>query len=844
MKTKHILFSIALGATFVACSSEEDFSVIGNDATDAKLSIRPTMDADIVLDGDEVLTRFALGTGARPDWSTNDKLGAAIIDVPTYTDAADYNTKIKNGTKPIELYNVVNSYGCNNAFTTTDGGHTWKSEHPMVEGNYLFYAPYQENLGFRTPLEVAVPAIQDATTEKHALSDFYDGSNIVQVGYKFLAKGAEGTTKPSVKMYDIFAYPQFTIKNNFDGYLFDGTAAGTEPAKPFSGEMVVDSIQFLNVSGKSTMKTDMKVGGQLQHIQAEALATAALSGVIYNLKEKNNGFTGDGDWTDYDKALKSSTDVLLNASQGAVVNKRQGQEGVITTAVLNKTIVKGGEYSFYLVMPGKKFDFTANQLMAKVFFTVGDVQYVIYDAKFSQLGTGQTKTKLDDANSTAGTLFDAKGNAGLSSLTLMPGQRVPSEAIRVVVDSEGKKSYALKSDVKDLLTINLVGGKASAAKAEAVQIGVRKGAANDGITTTDQLIEKIQNAPNGTAWAEGDDATATKGYKIAVNNTVVINSALIDALATCNQNTGGAFKIKTVVPISTDVEITGYASNKLTIKSNTGKSYEIELDASNVVATATDASNKYAIIGSAVPTAFNKNTTAVVTDDATVTLSAATEMNTLHVLADKKLTLGGAYKLTVANLRNNGTIEVVNVVDAKIMNNGIIEIGNADATINVVAGKGEVVIAEATTGVTGNKITIGTAATQDVVYAATGAVDGDLIAKAAGVANINLIRANGATTIMKEDIAKFGPIRRIEIAAAGLTTNEAETYDLTGFTIIANAAATWTGLTAAQTKVIGVTIEANADVTLTTIAVSGTKTGNAKVLANGDSATWNGGKSE
>lgn len=844
MRTKHILFSIALGATFAACSSEEDFNKGGNDTTDAKLSIRPTVDVEVMLGNDEVLTRFEAGDGARPEWSTNDKLGAAIIDVPTYASAAVYDAAIKGGTKPIGLYNVQNSYGCNNAFITTNGGDSWKSEHPMVEGNYLFYAPYQENLGFRTPLEVAVPAIQNVSTEKKALEDFYDGTHVVQVGYKFLAKNTDGTTKPVVSMYNIFAYPQFTIKNNFDGYLFDATGVGTEAAQAFSGEMIVDSIQFLNVgAGKASKSSTMQVGGQLNHINAAGLATSASAGVVFALKEKDNGFNADGDWKDYDKALKSSTTDLLATANG-IMNKRNGQDDVITTAVLNKTIAKNGEYSFYLVMPGKKFDFTADQLMAKVFFTVNNVQYVIYDAKLSQLSTTQTKTKLEDGNSTSGTLFDAKNNKGLGNLTLMPGQRVPSEAIRVVVDSNGKKSYALKTDVKDLLTIDLKGGKASTAKAEEVQIGVRKGAANEGITTTAELIEKIQNAPNGTAWAEGNDGTTTKGYKIAEKNSVVINSELIDALATSNQNTGGSFEITKVVPISTDVKIAGVVSNTLTIESNTGKTYDIALNSGSVVSAAADASGKYAIIETAVPTAFNEKTTVIVNGDQTITLSAATKMNTLHVIEAKTLTLVGANKLTVANLRNNGKMVVVNEVDAKIYNNGEISIGNAAAKINVTGGKGEVVISEGTAGVTGNLITIGSTATQDVVFDATTVVGTAQIEKAAAIANINLIRANGATTITKTDIAKFGKIRRIEIAGAGLTTNEAETYDLTGFTVIAKVDATWTGLSAAQTKVTGVTIEAGANVTLTTIAVSGNKTGNGKVLANGDSSTWNGGKSE
>lgn len=39
MKAKHLLFTVAIGATFAACTSEDNFNIAENNATDAKLSI-------------------------------------------------------------------------------------------------------------------------------------------------------------------------------------------------------------------------------------------------------------------------------------------------------------------------------------------------------------------------------------------------------------------------------------------------------------------------------------------------------------------------------------------------------------------------------------------------------------------------------------------------------------------------------------------------------------------------------------------------------------------------------------------------------------------------------------
>ena len=247
MKTKHILFTLALGTAFAACTSEENFQVApGNNGTDAMLAIRPVVGSELVFGGDEAATKLALGSMYRPAWGETDMVGAAIIDVPAYTSEDDYaNQTDPKGTnkKPIELYDILNSYGCNNAFTTTDGGATWQAEHPMVEGNYLFYAPYQENLSLRTPLVVEVPRVQNATSEKSALEEFYNGDHIVQVGYKFITN--DERQKPTVTLYNIFAYPQFTITNNFNGYLFETGASATTSKTKYSGAIRVDSVQLM-----------------------------------------------------------------------------------------------------------------------------------------------------------------------------------------------------------------------------------------------------------------------------------------------------------------------------------------------------------------------------------------------------------------------------------------------------------------------------------------------------------------------------------------------------------------------------------------------------------------------
>lgn len=839
MRTKHILFTMALGAAFAACTSEEDFKVAVND-TNANLAIRPVVGSEFVLGGDEAATRLGLGSGARPVWGQNDKVGAAIIDVPTYTSESDYAGKIESGKKALELYNIVEYYGCNNAFTTSDGGKTWSAEHPMVEGNYLFYAPYQEGLALRSPLVVAVPRIQQATSEKKALEDFYNGDNIVQVGYKFITNTE--TQRPSVTLYNIFAYPQFTITNNFNGGLFNEETVGTKYTEKYTGTIHVDSVQFVNVAADKASKSNaLVVGGQLLNSNQTAQdATKATSGLIAELKQKANGFDADGNWWDLDKMLKEVQTVDLLSSTNQIKSGRHDMADVITTLVVDQDVESGKSIDLYCVMPAYRFNFTNDQLMAKLYVTINNVQYEICDASVSAAGAIQTSA------ATAGYVFDAKKNAGLTTLSLMAGQRLPAEALRVTTDENGNQEYAQKTDVKDLLTIDLSG-----------KVAVRMGALNEGITTTAQLIDKIQNAANGTAWAEGDDALdgSTKGFEIAPVNSVVINSALINALATDNQNEGGAFTIETVVPISNDVKVEAVDGTKVTFVSNTNKKYDITLK--GAVTDNGSAETKYAIIDNTdVPSDFNENTVAIVTGTQSI---GATKLKSLHVSASGNATLTaalvagnirvdgtlttGSNDVTADEIYNSGTINVSKAITGTVSNNGVIDAKAAVASVTVTDGMGKVLINES---VATNGVKIGSSATQEVVYVCTSALATTQIEAAAALSAVNAIQAKGATTLVADDIAKLANIKKIIIDSA-INTLATATFNMTGITVELTKAATWTGTNVAQTIVQGVHINLGSyQLNLNNIAVNGTSENTAdtgKIVADGISATWNGGAS-
>ena len=259
---KSLFYSVAIAAAMVSCT-QEAIEVQSNNLQD--LSIRPVLGEVVLGEDATAASRFATGNGAQAKFEEGDKLGAAIMDMPLYTGMTDYNTADAKAN-----YQIVNYYSSNSAFSYEGGAWFLNEDQPLVEGNYLFYAPYNQAMQLRTPFEVAVPKKQDASTAKAALDEYYASGAVVKVGYQFLAADGGQAQRPSVSMQDVMAYPKFTIVNNFKGYLVS-LAKGTSATKTVTifngGTIKVDSIQFVATK-------DVVVAGELNN----ALVAATLSG--------------------------------------------------------------------------------------------------------------------------------------------------------------------------------------------------------------------------------------------------------------------------------------------------------------------------------------------------------------------------------------------------------------------------------------------------------------------------------------------------------------------------------------------------------------------------------------
>lgn len=204
MRTKHILTALVFPALFAACTADEFNDSINNGST----AERAQLSENFKLNFDGADTRFSAGD---PDeslyftYEVGDTIGGAIAD------------QYFGG----DRYEVVNYISTNHPFVRNAAGE-WVINHTMVEGNYLFYFPYNENNHSRGAVHYSIPVLQDLTGEdgkfnpKAAVEKYNMG-----VGLQFLDKE---DLSASLTLANIYGYAKLQLK-------LDNTYAGGEVDK-------------------------------------------------------------------------------------------------------------------------------------------------------------------------------------------------------------------------------------------------------------------------------------------------------------------------------------------------------------------------------------------------------------------------------------------------------------------------------------------------------------------------------------------------------------------------------------------------------------------------------------
>ena len=781
---KSLFYSVAIAAALASCT-QEAIEVVDNNVQQ-DLSVRPTLGEIVLVENTEVMSRFAVGNGAQPVFSEGDKLGAAIMDMPLYPNVP-YNVD-----EPSVNYQIVNYYSSNSAFTYDGSAWYLNEDQPLVEGNYMFYAPYNAAMQFRSAFEVAVPEKQAASTEKAALDEFYASGSVVRVGYQFLAAESGVAQKPKVTMNDVFAYPKFTIKNNFSGIKRSLGGTATE----WTGDLKVDSVQLV--------------------------LAATNEGVALKGKLSNQGAADvmSSQWAE--TPFENYTAQLLDDDATMAKNGE-----VITTLVAGGREIKKGESAvFYAVMPAAQY--AADVLAAKIYVTIDGKPYV-----FNKGNWTKTVSTINGATVTSYTWDENVENITYKTttgpVTLIKGQRYPQEELNF---EDGKLSS--KMIAGNALTLDLKGGfiggtvtNVEYLQEVAVTVAPVGPTVTDLIDNNEELIAFFKELENGSALKEGEKIDYAKAeYAFSENNTVEINAELIEALSKYNNK--GTASLASVFPIANDVTVACKSDEVVTFTTGNGVSYSITLG------------NGYEITDESV-IAGNKSVHVITNWNATSNV-----LGNVVIYKSASVTVDTEVMLEATSFINNGRLTVRGNVVNPVTNNGTIKV-EAPKNLVINDGIGEI-IAEADDHTTEealaslNNVSV-TGGTQTGYYVVS-SVTADAVADAETIAWVGNLKYDGALAFSQEILDEVKDITTFHITGASFPKG---TFDMTGLTLYMEGADAMTisGVHKSQTIVNNVTIynATGEQISLATIAANGSYSkveNGGELYANGTTAAWNG----
>lgn len=621
---KKLFYSLSVAALLASCTSDEMIAP-NVDGGEAQLAKRPEL-GQVVLG--EPATRIAITEGSfTVNFQENDKIGACIVDHPDFktpqtttkwgTFTWYYNDYVNGETvwannadrtytdlngNPKDFYLFDEFISTNYPFTKQ--GNKWYSPANMVEGNYFFYAPYSANHLTRQKMLAVMPMTQnvgevedcmydtkykkqDAKVSSKAIKDFTNGSDPILIGYQFLSKSSN---KPTAKTYNLYAYPMFTIVNDFNGYLFEGAnGEGTSIAtavNPVKKTITIDRVEVYYNNGDDTNPIFYKAPFNF------AAVNSNLSG---NWDEKN--FT---DGTATKDVLKCDDNDKPSANYGAEnytqkwnsLNETRlkdlrradipdSDKDFVNHITLNvgKTLANGEKYHFHAVMPAGNY---GSDLMARVYVTIEGKQYVMQCTDTAKginvVAKHKNGNTYDYAYITGATpadynLFDVAN--GSQPVQLVRGQHFPLVEYTLNTDGTAKGTKAFAGSA---LTINL-------SKTQAFQLNDASLDERYGFTDNASFISYLEeNLQRGVKLTEIDNSTplnnwATGEFAFNRNTQCRIDAQLIKDLynQTITDNDEAVqLTLKTNLPIMNDVDVEAYdAENKiLTFKANVdGKDY-------------------------------------------------------------------------------------------------------------------------------------------------------------------------------------------------------------------------------------------------------------------------------
>lgn len=200
MRTKHLLYTMALAGIFAACTQEEFETVNSADALTGRKSIGK------ITFTEAPSTRWAVESWDKIAPEADDAFSLMLVDNPrTGLDGMHLY--------PIDNYELIEKAQTNYIFKKGSAG--WSNDAELVEGNYLYVAPAQEGKLDRNTVEINLPTEQNLSLGEDgkidplsAIKEFVAKGYPFYIGHRFLSEGGS-ISLPN--MQSIFAYPEITI---------------------------------------------------------------------------------------------------------------------------------------------------------------------------------------------------------------------------------------------------------------------------------------------------------------------------------------------------------------------------------------------------------------------------------------------------------------------------------------------------------------------------------------------------------------------------------------------------------------------------------------------------------
>ena len=567
MRTKHLLYTMALASVFAACTQDEFETVNGADALAGRKSIGQ------VTFTEAPSTRWAVEEYWKFAPEAGDAFSLMLVDNPrTGLDGQHLY--------PIDNYELINKVQTNYIFKN-NGNDKWDSEAELVEGNYLYVAPAQEGKLDRNTVEITLPTEQNLSLGEDgkidplsAIKEFVSKKYPFYIGHRFLSEGGS-ISLPN--MQSIFAYPEITITNS-DAFR-DQTAIVTKviikqevpddafvinaPLNAENAAKLLTNEFFADREKTETSKDKVVIGDWAGHanqyfgvdeevkqewkndfVNKEEIAKDA----TFEARDLNGRTLGT---YLYNKGLNGKTSQLLGTPQS------KSQYIVINMPGDGVALKYGETIKFNAVIPANTYDFTTDS------------------------ETGLTLYAVLDNNEA----YKKVVNSNVSKIDIYPGKRYPNQ------DYTGLE---VKGDKGLYFTVDVCNGKTDGV-GKYVMIPASEIGGVGTINSTDALVAAIKAH------------TSTENLNLTVEGrNVVYNKEVNDAVANTNcqnVNIQGHIKVQaeagTTLTINSRVNIEDAViekGGKIVANENSLKEVLVSRDAELELADVEDAKASQAVI--------------------------------------------------------------------------------------------------------------------------------------------------------------------------------------------------------------------------------------------------------